>query len=74
MHSCLHKVHTGNCMHVAPTDTASRDLHVDIIVAERLKFEVPLVEVGPRLRTVNLESFSFLGIRHCVSRELIGTF
>ena len=49
---------------VARADTASFDLDIDIMFAERLDIKLLLMELGPGLGALDLETSELIGVRH----------
>ena len=58
---------TTDCVKITGAHTASLDLDVDIVIAERLWLELIQMEFGPFLRILNLETFERFRVNHCDS-------
>ncbi len=55
---------TRDRVNITATNTARRDLDINVVVAKRLERELAFVEVSPRLRRVDLETGCLIWIRH----------
>jgi hypothetical protein len=53
-----------DCVDITSTNTTAFNLDVDIVVTEGLGLELVLVELEPRLGSIDLEALELLGVRH----------
>ena len=50
---------------ITAADAAALNLDINIVVAERLGLELVLVELGPAVWSIDLETSELLWVRHC---------
>lgn len=53
-----------DCVDITSTHATAFNLDVDIVVTEGLGLELVLVELEPRLGSIDLEALELLGVRH----------
>jgi hypothetical protein len=55
---------SGDGVDITAADTATLNLHIDVVVTERLGLELVLVEFQPCVRSIDLEAAELLWVRH----------